>query len=31
VDKNGIIVKKIIGGIAWDSPDVASFLEGLMK
>ena len=31
VDKNGIIVKKIIGGLDWGSPDVASFLEGLMK
>ena len=31
VDKNGIIIKKIIGGRAWDSPDVVAFLEGLMK
>lgn len=31
LDKNGIVAKKIIGGIAWDSPDVASFIEGLMK
>ncbi|MFZ2950061.1 MAG: TlpA disulfide reductase family protein [Desulfuromonadaceae bacterium] len=31
IDKQGIIVKKIIGGFAWDSPDVVSFLEGLMK
>jgi thiol-disulfide isomerase/thioredoxin len=31
VDKKGIIVKKIIGGIAWDSADVASFLEGFVK
>jgi peroxiredoxin len=31
VDKNGVIVKKIIGGLDWGSPDVASFLEGLMK
>jgi thiol-disulfide isomerase/thioredoxin len=31
IDKNGIIVKKIIGGIAWDSSEVASFLDGLMK
>ncbi|MDD5286379.1 MAG: TlpA disulfide reductase family protein [Desulfuromonadaceae bacterium] len=31
LDKNGVIVKKIIGGFDWDSPDVASFLEGLMK
>ncbi|MEI6206814.1 MAG: TlpA disulfide reductase family protein [Desulfuromonadales bacterium] len=31
VDKQGMVVKKIIGGLAWDSPEVASFLEGLMK
>lgn len=31
VDKRGIIVKKIVGGFTWDSPEVASFLEGLMK
>ena len=31
IDKNGIIVKKIIGGVAWDSPEVVTFLEGLMK
>lgn len=31
IDKNGIIMKKIIGGFAWDSPEVVSFLEGLMK
>lgn len=31
IDKQGIIVKKIIGGFAWDSPDAVSFLEGLMK
>ena len=31
IDKQGVIVKKIIGGLAWDSPEVASFLEGLMK
>ncbi|MDO9068169.1 MAG: TlpA disulfide reductase family protein [Deltaproteobacteria bacterium] len=31
ISKQGIVVKKIIGGIAWDSPDVVSFLEGLMK
>jgi peroxiredoxin len=31
IDKNGVIVKKIIGGIAWDSSEVASFLDGLMK
>jgi len=31
IDRQGVLVKKIIGGIPWDSPDVASFLEGLMK
>jgi len=31
IDKQGVIVKKIIGGLAWDSPEVVSFLEGLMK
>lgn len=31
IDKNGVIVKKVIGPMAWDSADVASFLEGLMK
>lgn len=31
IDKQGVIVKKVIGGVAWDSPEVVSFLEGLMK
>ncbi len=31
IDRQGIIVKKIIGGMAWDSQEVVSFLEGLMK
>lgn len=31
VDKNGVIVKKIVGGMAWDSPDAVGFIEGLMK
>lgn len=31
IDKNGILVKKIIGGAAWDSPEAVAFLEGLMK
>jgi thiol-disulfide isomerase/thioredoxin len=31
IDKQGLLVKKIVGGVAWDSPEVASFLEGLMK
>lgn len=31
IDKNGILVKKVIGPLAWDSPDVTAFLEGLIK
>ena len=31
IDKQGVLVKKIIGGFTWDSPEVVSFLEGLMK
>lgn len=31
IDKNGILVKKVIGPLAWDSPEVISYLEGLMK
>ena len=31
IDKNGILVKKVIGPLAWDSPETVSFLEGLMK
>lgn len=31
IDKNGVLVKKIIGGAAWDSPEVVAFLEGLMR
>jgi thiol-disulfide isomerase/thioredoxin len=31
IDKQGIVVKKVIGGLAWNSPEVVSFLEGLMK
>ena len=31
IDKQGVIVKKIIGGFAWDSPEAVSFIEGLMK
>jgi thiol-disulfide isomerase/thioredoxin len=31
IDKRGVIVKKVIGGFAWDSPEAVSFLEGLMK
>lgn len=31
IDKNGILVKKVIGPHPWDSPETVSFLEGLMK
>jgi thiol-disulfide isomerase/thioredoxin len=31
IDKNGIVVKKIIGPLAWDAPDAIAFLEALMK
>ncbi|MBC8017792.1 MAG: TlpA family protein disulfide reductase [Verrucomicrobia bacterium] len=31
IDKNGILVKKVIGPLAWDSPETISFIEGLMK
>lgn len=31
IDKNGIIVKKVIGGLDWNSPDVIAFINGLMK
>jgi thiol-disulfide isomerase/thioredoxin len=31
INREGILIKKIIGGLAWDSPEVVSFLEGLMK
>lgn len=31
IDRQGVLIKKIIGGIAWDSPDAVSFIEGLMK
>jgi len=31
IDKNGVIVKKVIGGLDWNSPEVIAFLEGLMK
>lgn len=31
IDKQGVLVKKVVGGVAWDSPEVVSFLEGLMK
>jgi thiol-disulfide isomerase/thioredoxin len=31
IDRNGVLVKKIIGGLAWDSPEVIANLEQLMK
>ena len=31
IDKNGILVKKVIGPLAWDSPETIAFIEGLMK
>ncbi|HEY4743975.1 MAG TPA: TlpA disulfide reductase family protein [Desulfuromonadaceae bacterium] len=31
IDKQGVIVKKVIGPLEWDSPEVAAFLEQLMK
>lgn len=31
IDKKGIIVKKVIGPLAWDDPGVIAFLEDLMK
>jgi thiol-disulfide isomerase/thioredoxin len=31
IDKNGVLVKKVIGPLAWDSADTIAFLEGLMK
>lgn len=31
IDKQGVIVKKVVGGVSWDAPEVISFLEGLMK
>lgn len=31
IDKNGIFVKKVIGPLEWDSREVASYLEELMR
>lgn len=31
IDKKGIIVKKIIGPVEWDSPEVKAFIEELLK
>jgi thiol-disulfide isomerase/thioredoxin len=31
IDKNGILVKKVIGPLAWDAPETLAFIEDLMK
>jgi thiol-disulfide isomerase/thioredoxin len=31
IDKKGLVVKKVIGGNAWDSPETVAFIEGLLK
>lgn len=31
IDKQGILVKKVIGPLAWDAAEVTSFFEGLIK
>ncbi len=31
IDKTGIIVKKVVGGMDWNSAEVTTFLENLMK
>jgi len=31
VDKQGIIQKKIVGGMDWGAPDVISYLDELLK
>lgn len=31
IDKNGVIIKKIIGPLDWSAPETVSFLEDLMK
>lgn len=31
IDRNGIVAKRVIGGLDWSSPEVIAFLEGLMK
>ncbi|HEX9079191.1 MAG TPA: TlpA disulfide reductase family protein [Desulfuromonadaceae bacterium] len=30
IDKQGVIVKKVVGPLEWDSPEVGAFLEKLM-
>jgi peroxiredoxin len=31
IDKQGVIQKKVIGGMDWSSPEVVSYLEGLAR
>lgn len=31
INKKGILVKKVIGGLDWNSPEVVSFIESLMQ
>ncbi len=31
IDKQGMIVKKVIGTAPWDAPEAVAYLEGLMK
>ena len=31
IDRQGLLVKKIIGGFSWDSPETVSLIEDLMK
>lgn len=31
IDKHGVVAKRVIGGLDWNSPDVIAFLENLMK
>lgn len=30
VDKNGVILKKVVGGVEWDHPDVIAYLNGAL-
>ena len=31
IDKKGVIVKKVVGGMDWSAPEVINFIDGLMK
>jgi hypothetical protein len=31
INKKGVLVKKVIGGLDWNSPEVVSFIESLMQ